>query len=330
VPANKALQQSLNVPYIFLLQKFGVENFKTTLRQNNFLQACSNKDIGLPLIVGGTEVSLKELVNAYLGMSSLVQNGKSIVTNMDGKITENKNYMFDKACAYTTLITLQDRKRPDGLGNWQVYNNQQNIAWKTGTSYGNRDAWCIGSSPSYIVGVWLGNANGTADNRLIGTQLAAPIMFDIFNSLPKTNTTWQKPKTGWVQANICTQSGYLANSHCTEKVSNSIPSTCLTTMVCPYHTKDGYTLPHQMAKYAGLSSGADIGIDYPHEQAILSGTELVATAHASGLLHWFVDDKYLGATNTIHQMPIALVAGKHLLTIENQAGEQQQLYYIVP
>ena len=108
------------------------------------------------------------------------------------------------------------------------------IAWKTGTSFGGRDAWAIGVTPRYVVGVWVGNANGEGRPGLTGVGYAAPILFDIFSLLP--DTPWfDKPYDEMEKLPICHQSGHKASSLCTQIDTIYIPRSGISTPVCPYH-----------------------------------------------------------------------------------------------
>ena len=91
----------------------------------------------------------------------------------------------------------------------------QTIAWKTGTSYGFRDAWAVGVTPRYAVGVWVGNATGEGKPGLVGAQTAGPVLFDIFNYLP-SSSWFERPKGIFVDAEICRQSGHLKGRFCEE------------------------------------------------------------------------------------------------------------------
>lgn len=75
---------------------------------------------------------------------------------------------------------MNELARPEEDANWEMYSTSQKIAWKTGTSFGFRDAWAVGVTPKYVVGVWVGNADGEGRPGLIGREVAAPIMFDVF------------------------------------------------------------------------------------------------------------------------------------------------------
>lgn len=80
---------------------------------------------------------------------------------------------------------MKEVNRPEGDEAWKFYDSSLEIAWKTGTSFGNRDGWAIGTNSKYVVGVWVGNASGEGRPSLTGVGSAAPILFDVFNLLPR-------------------------------------------------------------------------------------------------------------------------------------------------
>ena len=92
--------------------------------------------------------------------------------------------------------------RPGDESNWKVFSSARKVAWKTGTSFGYRDAWAIGITPEYVVSVWVGNATGEGRPGIIGVKAAAPILFDIYNLLP--STSWFKePVNDFKTFSIC-------------------------------------------------------------------------------------------------------------------------------
>jgi penicillin-binding protein 1C len=135
---------------------------------------------------------------------------------------------------WITFEALLEVNRPDEEAGWENFSSSRKIAWKTGTSYGFRDAWAIGTTPEYVVGVWVGNADGEGRPGLTGVGVAAPLMFRIFNSLPKTSW-FIKPYDDLQKISICKQSGYKAGPYCDEKDSIYISRAGLKTALCPYH-----------------------------------------------------------------------------------------------
>ena len=135
--------------------------------------------------------------------------------------------------AWLTLSALTEVNRPEEI-DWKSIPSMQTIAWKTGTSYGFRDAWAVGVTPRYTVGVWVGNATGEGKPGLVGAQTAGPVLFDIFSYLP--SSPWFERPTGvFVDAEICRQSGHLKGRFCEETDTVLILPVGLRTEACPYH-----------------------------------------------------------------------------------------------
>jgi penicillin-binding protein 1C len=142
--------------------------------------------------------------------------------------------VLDAAAIWVTYKALLEVNRPEEESGWKMFANARRIAWKTGTSYGNRDAWAVGTTPEYTVGVWIGNASGEGRPNLTGVGFAAPVLFDLFGLLPNTSV-FRQPYDDMVQVNICRQSGHIAGGHCIESDSIWIPLKGLRTLSCPYH-----------------------------------------------------------------------------------------------
>ena len=110
----------------------------------------------------------------------------------------------------------------------------QTIAWKTGTSYGFRDAWAVGVTPRYAVGVWVGNATGEGKPGLVGARTAGPVLFDVFNLLP-SSPWFDRPSGIFADAEVCRLSGHLKGRFCEETDTTLILPAGLKTEACPYH-----------------------------------------------------------------------------------------------
>jgi penicillin-binding protein 1C len=245
VPANKALARSLNIPMVRLLNSYGLEKFHRELKQLGLSTLnMPARHYGLSLILGGAEAKLWDLSNAYTHMAQQLKYGKiKSVTffNNDYISRKNKNkkdkkiFRFDKACIYSTFEAMVDVNRPDEDGNWRVFSSSQKIAWKTGTSFGFRDAWAIGITPDYVVSVWIGNADGEGRPGLTGIKAAAPLLFDVFAQLPKSNQWFKAPIQEMSSVMICSESGHRASELCGKTEKKLIPKTCMNTTACPYH-----------------------------------------------------------------------------------------------
>ena len=224
VAADEALSLSLNIPSVQLLKDYGVMRFAERLKQMGFTTLKRRADkYGLSLILGGAEVTLVDAVSCYAKM----------VACYTDTLAYKDFPLRDKVALYNAFVAMQNVNRPDQM-DWRRVQSARKIAWKTGTSYGSRDAWAIGVTPEYAVGVWVGNADGSGAPSITGASTAGPIMFDLFNALP--NTTWfDSPKqTDGVTMQVCKHSGYLAGMNCAECESMLLPGSSVKAPVCPY------------------------------------------------------------------------------------------------
>lgn len=250
VPAQRALSRSLNIPAVLMLQQYGVANFYETLQKFKLKNINKHPDhYGLSLILGGAESNLWDLCRTYANLSATVNHyNRSRGKYRSGEFSE-LNYNIDikrdfgtesrqksilgAGSIYLTYEAMKEVNRPEGDEAWKFYDSSLEIAWKTGTSFGNRDAWAIGTNSRYVVGVWVGNASGEGRAALTGVDSAAPILFDVFSALPKSRW-FTKPMNDLEAAEICRQSGHLAKEDC-PKVLQLIPKSKKKTQVCPYH-----------------------------------------------------------------------------------------------
>lgn len=253
VPASEALARSLNIPAVTMLQRYGVPKFHNFLQQTGFKTITrSSSHYGLSLILGGAEATLWDVTNTYAQM------GRSLIPHPDSKLSEKKeagiimakgeekeeenkttlksnlkNFIWDKGAVWQTFDALKEVNRPEEI-DWKSIPSMQTIAWKTGTSYGFRDAWAVGVTPRYAVGVWVGNATGEGKPGLVGAQTAGPVLFDIFNYLP-ASSWFERPTGVFVDAEVCRQSGHLKGRFCEETDTVLILPAGLRTDACPYH-----------------------------------------------------------------------------------------------
>jgi len=251
VPASRALSRSLNVPAVRMLQQFGLDRFHHYLKKLNLKDIKYNANhYGLSLILGGAESNLWDLCKSYASLSSTINHyddtqGKYYKNEfieptfiadktIDFGELSNEKTLFDAGSIYLTYKSLKEVNRPEGNENWEFFDSSKEIAWKTGTSFGFRDAWAIGSTKDYVVGVWVGNADGEGRPGLVGISTAAPILFDVFDVLPRSNW-FTKPFDELERIPICNKSGYRALEICEQKDSVFVQRAGLKTRPCPNH-----------------------------------------------------------------------------------------------
>ncbi len=276
VRADEALVRSLNVPFVHLLRDYGLERFHRDLRRLGFKSLrFPARHYGLTLILGGGEVTLWELAGAYTYLGEVLQHyhrapGEHrqgaflppkllIDSSMKGEIARAPQPpQISPSAAWLTLHTMEKLERPDEALNWETFPTTRRVAWKTGTSFGFRDAWAVGLTPRHLVAVWVGNADGEGRPGLVGVRAAAPLLFDLFELLPPEEGGWFEPP--WDELHpqpICAQSGFLPTPICPVDTVWAPPA-AERAPACPYHTE---LLLDQSGRYRVFAQC------YPLEQA---------------------------------------------------------------
>ena len=252
VPASIALSRSLNIPAVKLLQQYKYQRFYDLLKQLGMTTLDRPADnYGLSLILGGSEVTLWDLAGIYAGMARTLNHQKKnkglalkedfhspnyLVKDNETKkaLTDDVISSLDATSIWFTFEAMEEVMRPGEEGLWQEFSSSQRIAWKTGTSFGFRDAWAIGITSKYVVAVWTGNTDGEGRAGLVGVQTSAPIMFDIFRDLPSSKW-FSKPQNNFSFIPVCRQSGYRANVDCPNPDTIMVSKSGYRAPLCPYH-----------------------------------------------------------------------------------------------
>ena len=254
VTARRALIRSLNVPMVRLLQQYGLEKFHFNLQKLGL--STINRPpayYGLPLVLGGAEGTLWDITNAYAGMSRMLQHYTTNDARYSAADFRPASYLYSPtedgkkegslqptpshisaAAAWFTFDAMQELERPNSEGEWEHFASSRRIAWKTGTSFGFRDAWAVGVNPRYAVGVWAGNADGEGRPGLVGVLAAAPVLFDIFNRLPGDGAWFRPPYDDMIQLPVCHNSGYRPLDICPADTLWA-PASAIKAPPCPYH-----------------------------------------------------------------------------------------------
>ncbi|MDC8005267.1 penicillin-binding protein 1C [Aureisphaera galaxeae] len=390
VPADEALSRSLNIPAVRSLQQYGLERFYQRLQEINLKQINKSPHYyGLSLILGGAESSLWEITQAYAGMASSLNHFNDASSTYrefefstptfikdEGVSFGEEQFqpvVFDAGSIYKTFEALKGLNRPEGEENWQHFTNSQSIAWKTGTSFGFKDAWAVGVTPKYAVGVWVGNADGEGRPGLTGIQAAAPLLFDVFDALPKSEG-FAIPYDALLETEVCTKSGHLAGIFCDHVETDFIPEKGIRTEPCPYHKQifvdaseryqvnsSCYDLSEMKQKqWFSLSPVQEYYYTHAHpeyrplppfkldclregekvmefifpkaNETILLAKDfdtqvneiVLQLAHRSPetRVYWYLNDTFLGTTQTFHEWAFTPLPGEYILTAVDEEGNE--------
>ncbi|MCK3829756.1 peptidoglycan glycosyltransferase PbpC [Pseudomonas fluorescens] len=180
VPASTALSSSLNLPAVQLLEAYGPKRFAAQMRIGGMpLALPALAEPNLALILGGAGSRLEDLVSGY---SALARDGKSATLRLQPEDALRERPLLSPGAAWIVRRILSGQARPDRDPRAELVQRPV-LAWKTGTSYGFRDAWAIGVGPRYLIGVWIGRPDGTPVPGQFGLASAAPLMLQVHDVL---------------------------------------------------------------------------------------------------------------------------------------------------
>lgn len=271
VPADQALAMSLNVPAVRLLQQYGILPFKEKLIAAGITTLhYSPEYYGLPLVLGGAEVKLWDICGAYASMGRILTHvypynnqydagdvhppvlfTDDEVKDGDNSRVDNKPELmkdppvWNSGAIWHTFEAMKTLRRPDQEGQWETFESSRPVAWKTGTSFGFRDAWAVGVTPGYTLGVWVGNADGEGRPGVIGLHAAAPLMFDALRMLEDDRAWWSEPFDALQPQVVCRQSGWLATPSCILTDTVYVVKGTLTPASCRFHQQVYTDAEHQ-------------------------------------------------------------------------------------
>ena len=253
VPADQVIARSLNVPSVHMLRDYGIEKFHHQLQRLGMTtldQAPGH--YGLSLIIGGAEGSLWDVTGMYASAARTLNHyfkypepyryapadvHPLVYQRSPDSNTEPArmaNGVINAGAWWFTFKAMLEVVRPDAEAGWQYYASAKKVAWKTGTSHGHRDAWAIGVTPQYVIGVWVGNADGEGRPDLTGVTAAAPLLFDLISLMPTTDW-FDTPRSDLAEVLVSRHSGYRAPVSATDTVRVAIPRAGLRSPVSPYH-----------------------------------------------------------------------------------------------
>jgi penicillin-binding protein 1C len=238
ITAGFALANSLNIPAVSLLKEVKIENFIQLLSQSGFDDIARRKnDFGLSIILGGCGVTLEEIAGLY---SAFANEGvlRTIRYKPDEKVNESE--VFSHSSTYL-IADLLSGNSTDDFYKYLQGEGHPKFAWKTGTSYGKRDAWAVGFNKAFTIGVWLGNFNGQGSPHLSGAEMAVPLLYELFGAIdfsPEEN--WFEQPESILERKVCSESGLLPSPFCSDLTTDYYIEDVSHNKVCNIH-KEIYT-----------------------------------------------------------------------------------------
>ncbi|MDE0635095.1 MAG: penicillin-binding protein 1C [Candidatus Poribacteria bacterium] len=226
VTAREALARSLNVPAVNLYAEMGNNHLYGFLKQAGISTLSNQEEYGLSLVLGGCGINLLELTNLYAGLANMGEFAPyKLIVDSNTVNEKSKEASVSRLLRPETswIVTemLTTLKRPDFPKSFEHTGTMPKVAWKTGTSYGHRDAWSIGYSPELTIGVWIGNFDGTGAPILSGSEAAAPILFALFTALSgeKAHQWFIEPANLKIRL-VCALTGLPLSPHCLTSTSD--------------------------------------------------------------------------------------------------------------
>ncbi len=342
VTATDALRYSLNVPAVMVLERLGADTLHQFLL-NAGLSTLSKPPeyYGLGLTLGNCEVRLDEMAAVYRMLADLGLY-KPLRT-----ISSEKNEEGHRLLSQGTALALYDmlnqslpQETDSNLA--KAVGVLPKVCWKTGTSTGYHDAWTFMYNRHYVVGVWVGNSDGTPSKRLVGAWAALPLAAAIFRSLPPLSTpAWPDPGDTLKPVTVCALSGLPATEHCPHTQKVILPREQYLHRRCDMHYPNparqgilerwpgsarAWDLAHitNPVTVDSLQEGAVeekvvLRIKSPANKAhyVLTGEtggdriRLDASLEGGTTLHWYLDDRFLGTSNAQTPLYLNLATGEH-------------------
>ncbi len=334
VTVREALVDSLNIPAVEVLDNIGYLRLYMFLKNVGITTLKKPPDhYGLALTLGSGEVNLLELTNAYAALARLgIYMPYSFEEAGDNFISKQA---LSEAAAYLAADILSDTERLRSIGVYRDDKRHPKVAWKTGTSYGHKDAWTVCYNPEYTIGVWLGNFSGKRSKALVGVDAAAPVAIRIFDWLyAKKPAPWYKTPGSIGERYVCELTG--------EPVSEK----------CAHSVRDLYIKGRSIAKKCGLhdkinvDSRAQVALDKNKPKIISpshrceyfitsmpsSEQKLVLTANSpsdTDMLYWFVDGRFYDKSCIGGKLFWPMIAGRHTITCSDTYGRSSSVIVFV-
>jgi penicillin-binding protein 1C len=312
VTVREALIDSLNVVAVRLSQQLGIQRLYDLLSAGGISSLKQPAEYyGLPLVLGGVELSLLELTSLY---AALANYGHYLPYRFNDTAMDDATsvQLISDEAAWLVGDILTDVERPDFPSIWQYSKSRPTLAWKTGTSYGHQDAWSVGYHPEFTVGVWVGNFDGSPATQLSGNSAAAPLFFDIMQAIVQEPTQWFAKPIGIDERQVCDLCGLPGNAYCDNKTTEQfIPNA------------DGPATLNtcQVRQVVHSEAGKEIVDVWPSELAAFFHLHGLPVAQVPGYdLSNFAGERYFPP---VIQSPVS--GAKYIKRFDALSGSEQQI-----
>ena len=308
VSASEALQRSLNVPAVDLLDRIGPARFAARLSSAGLrLRLPRDASPNLSIILGGAGTSLEELVGAY---RALAMGGMAGTPRISADAPVREARLMSAGAAYIIRSILEGAGHPD-----QPFVESDTsgvrLAWKTGTSYGFRDAWALGVSGRYTMGVWIGRPDGTPNPGFFGANIAAPLLQQIALALPRSEVLAHQRPADVSSAQVCWPLGSAARvtplEHCHQRrtawiLKDTIPPTLPDRLRAQSLLETAWFDPATGLRTTPSCAPAATPRALARWPALLEAWLPAAERHQLGLVTWSPDCAHSGASGRIKLM----------------------------
>lgn len=332
VTVREALVDSLNIPAVEVLDKVGYRKLYQLLKESGITTLNKLPDhYGLALTLGSGDVNLLELTNAYAALARLGEY-KSYSFLEQEEMPSRR--LLSEGAAYLVADIISDTNRLQEIGIYRDEKIHPRVAWKTGTSYGHKDAWTICYNPEYTVGIWLGNFSARPARVLVGVNAAAPLAMKIFDWLYlKKLAPWYLIPDSIGERRVCALSGELASESCPHSVTDLYIKHCSIARKCTIHEK----VVVASNKAIDLEKDKPKIISPSHKcEYFVSGMsgEQRLPLEATGALdvdkiYWFVDGKFYNSSVIGSKILWDMELGRHRITCSDGLGRSASVIVVV-
>jgi len=333
VTVREALVDSLNIPAVEVLDNLGY------LKLYMFLKSVgvstlkkSPEHYGLSLTLGSAEVTLLELTNAYTSLARLGIYKPFTFVDSNEPSADSKRVLSEGA-AYLVADILSDTDRLQATGVYRDEKINPKVAWKTGTSYGHKDAWTVCYNPEYTIGVWLGNFSGKQSKALVGVDAAAPVAIRIFDWLyAKKAAPWYKLPDSIGERYVCALTGEPVSDNCEHGVKDLYIKQCSIAHKCSFHDRINDKTRLVLDKNKPKIVSPSHKCEYFITSMPSSEQKLVLTANSpldTDMLYWFVDGRFYDKSYVGEKLFWPMIQGRHTITCSDTYGRSSSVAVII-